>query len=132
MIGLPVIALTDSAAPPRASPSSLLMMTPSKSTVCAELLGDLHGVLAGHRVDDQQDGIGPDRLLDVGELLHQLRVDVQAAARVDDQDVLALGLSAVARPRRDLDRVAVGALLVDRRRRPAAPTLISCSTAAGR
>jgi hypothetical protein len=32
MIGLPVTALTLSAAPPRASPSSLDMITPSKST----------------------------------------------------------------------------------------------------
>jgi hypothetical protein len=32
MIGLPVIAFTDNAAPPRASPSSLEMITPSKST----------------------------------------------------------------------------------------------------
>ena len=48
-----------------------------------------------------------------GELRHQLLVDVQATAGVDDQHVLALGLRAVARPRGDLDRVAVGALLVD-------------------
>ena len=32
MIGLPVTALTESAAPPRASPSSLVMTTPSKSS----------------------------------------------------------------------------------------------------
>ena len=54
-IGLPVTALTDSAAPPRASPSSLVITTPSKSTTVGELLGDVDRVLAGHRVDDQQD-----------------------------------------------------------------------------
>ena len=54
-IGLPVTALTDSAAPPRASPSSLVMTTPSKSTDLGELLGDVDRVLAGHRVDDEQD-----------------------------------------------------------------------------
>ncbi len=32
LIGLPVTALTESAAPPRASPSSLVMITPSKAT----------------------------------------------------------------------------------------------------
>ena len=32
---MPVTALTDSAAPPRASPSSLLMITPSKPTCSA-------------------------------------------------------------------------------------------------
>ncbi len=54
MIGLPVIALTDSAAPPRASPSSLVMTTPSNCTDLGELLGDVDRVLAGHRVDDEQ------------------------------------------------------------------------------
>ena len=53
------------------------------------------------------------RLLDVGELGHQLLIDVEPAARVDDQHVLALGDRAVAGPRGDLHRVAVGALLVD-------------------
>ena len=37
MIGLPVTARTDSAAPPRASPSSLVRTTPSKSTRSAKL-----------------------------------------------------------------------------------------------
>ena len=55
MIGSPVTALTDSAAPPRASPSSLVMMTPSNCDGLVELLGDVDGVLAGHRVDDEQD-----------------------------------------------------------------------------
>ena len=54
-IGLPVTALTDSAAPPRASPSSLVITTPSNCDGLGELLGDVDGVLAGHRVDDEQD-----------------------------------------------------------------------------
>ncbi len=36
LIGLPVTALTESAAPPRASPSSFVRMTPSKSTCSAK------------------------------------------------------------------------------------------------
>ena len=40
-IGLPVTALTDSAAPPRASPSSLLMTTPSNCTASAKLSATL-------------------------------------------------------------------------------------------
>jgi hypothetical protein len=56
-----------------------------------------------------------DRLLDVGQLLHQVLVDVQAARGIDDQDVLAVALGLVERPARDVDRVAVGALLVDGR-----------------
>ena len=35
-IGLPVTALTESAAPPRASPSSLVMTTPSNSAASAK------------------------------------------------------------------------------------------------
>src|SRR4051812_27309466 len=79
----------------------------------AELLGDVHGVLAGHRVDDEQDVVRLDRAADVDELLHELGVDVQAAGGVDDQDVLAVHLRLVERPPRDVDRRAVGALLVD-------------------
>ena len=54
-----------------------------------------------------------DRASDLDELVHQLLVDVQAAGGVDDQHVLALGLGLVERPRGDVDRVALGALLVD-------------------
>ena len=53
-IGLPVTALTDSAAPPRASPSSLERIDAVELRGLGELLGDVDGVLAGHRVDDEQ------------------------------------------------------------------------------
>ena len=85
-----------------------------------ELLGDVDRVLAGHRVDDEQHDVRLDALLDVRELLHQRLVDVQAAAGVDDQDVLAVALGLIERPAGDVDRVLVGALLVDRRARLAA------------
>ena len=78
-----------------------------------ELLGDVDGVLAGHRVDDEQDVGRAHDLADAHELLHELLVDVQAARRVDDEHVLAVLLGAVERPAGDVDRVAVGALLVD-------------------
>src|SRR3954469_15084864 len=78
-----------------------------------ELLRDVHRVLAGHRVDDEQDVVRPDRLADVDELAHERLVDVQAAGGVDDEDVLALLLGPIERPARDVDRVRVGALLVD-------------------
>ena len=57
-IGLPVTALTDSAAPPRASPSSLRHHDAVEVHGLGELLGDVDGVLAGHRVDDEQDVVG--------------------------------------------------------------------------
>src|SRR3954463_7916238 len=78
-----------------------------------ELLGDVDRVLAGHRVDHEQDVVRLDRRADVDELLHELRVDVQAAGGVDDEDVLAVHLRLVERPARDVDGRAVGSLLVD-------------------
>ena len=80
-----------------------------------ELLGDVDRVLAGHRVDDQQHVVRLRALLDVGELLHQVLVDVQPAGGVDDQHVAAVALGLVERPLGDVARVAVGALLVDGR-----------------
>ena len=55
-----------------------------------EGVGDVDGVLAGHRVDDQKDFIGVDRGLDALQLLHQRFVDVEAAGGVDDHQVVAV------------------------------------------
>ena len=113
-IGLPVTARTESAAPPRASPSSFVRITPSKSTASLELLGDVDGVLAGHRVEHHQHVVRLGRVAHAHELVHQVAVDVQAAGGVDDHDVAALrgrGLDAVAR---DRDRIAARAALEDR------------------
>ena len=120
-IGLPVTALTDSAAPPRASPSSLVMTTPSKSHDLGERSRHVDRVLAGHRVDDEQDVVSAlDRLADLGELGHQLLVDVQAAAGVDDQHVLALLARALAAPSAAISTGSrVGAAARRPRRRPA-------------
>ena len=54
LIGLPVICRTDSAAPPRASPSSLVRMMPVSGKRVAEGLGGIHRILAGHRIDHEQ------------------------------------------------------------------------------
>ena len=78
-----------------------------------EGFGDADGVLAGHRVDDQQHVVGLGPLADLRQLVHQLLVDVEAAGGVDDQHVAALLAGALERPGGDLDRVGVGALLVD-------------------
>jgi hypothetical protein len=99
MIGRPVTPATDSAAPPRASPSSLDRTTPVKSTPIHEGLGGLDRGLADHRVDDEQDLVGVGRRADVGGLGHQLGVDREAAGGVDDDDV-ALARGAPARRRR--------------------------------
>ena len=55
LMGLPVTARTEMAAPPRVSPSSLVMMTPVDAQRLVKGLGDVDGVLAGHGVDHQQD-----------------------------------------------------------------------------
>ena len=54
LIGLPVTWRTDSAAPPRASPSSLVRMTPVSGSALVERARDVDRVLALHRVDDEQ------------------------------------------------------------------------------
>ena len=53
-----------------------------------ERLGRDDGVLADHRVDDEQHLVGIDRGADVGGLLHQLFVDAEATGGVDDHDVV--------------------------------------------
>ncbi len=88
-IGRPMTSLTDSAAPPRASPSSLERITPSIDKRLVEPLGDLDRVLAGHRVDHEERVVRLDGSRDLADLLHHLFVDGQAAGGVDDQHVAA-------------------------------------------
>ena len=87
LIGTPVTALTDSAAPPRASPSSLVMITPSSSSASLNALALLTASWPVMRVDDQVDLVGLDAAVDLRELLHQLVVDVQPAGRVENHHV---------------------------------------------
>ena len=79
-----VTAFTASAAPPRASPSSLVSTRPSRARRSAKALRDVHGVAAHQRVADQQRVGGPRRAADLLELAHQLVVDRQAAGGVVD------------------------------------------------
>ena len=60
-----------------------------------ERLGGRDGVLADHRVDDEEHLVGMHGVADVGGLLHQLGVDAEPAGGVDDDDVVQL----LARPR---------------------------------
>ena len=93
MTGLPVIVAIESAAPPRASPSSLVRTTPSYPTPSRKAWAVRDGVLADHRVDDEQHLVGLDRVADVGGLLHHLGVDAEPAGGVDDDDVVQLALA---------------------------------------
>ena len=54
LIGLPVTARIDSAAPPRPSPSTRVRTMPVSVDARVEALGEIDGVLAGQRVDHQQ------------------------------------------------------------------------------
>ena len=123
MIGRPVTPPTDSAAPPRASPSSLVSTTPVKPTpsrnACAVVTASWPIIAS----TTNSTSSGLDGVADVGGLLHQLGVDAEPAGGVDDDDVVLLRRSAYSIDvAGDRDRVAdavAGLGREDRRRRPA-------------
>ena len=75
-----------------------------------ERLGDRDGLLAGHRVDDEQRLDRLDGRVDRGDLGHQLLVDRQAAGGVEDDDVAGQAPGGLDAAAGDVD---------DRRARPA-------------
>ena len=81
MIGRPVTALTESAAPPRASPSTV------ERDALLERQRDVHGLLAGHGIEHEQDVRGLRRVPHLFELLHQLLVDVETSRGVENDRV---------------------------------------------
>ena len=88
----------------------------------AERLAVVDRVLADHRVDDEQDLVGLDRVADVGGLLHHLGVDAEPAGGVDDDDVVhACGVACSIESRGDLDRVADAVAGLGRVHRDAGP-----------
>ena len=91
LTGQPVTAAAESAAPPRASPSSLREDDAGDADAAVELLGALHRVLAGHGVGHVEDLAGLGQRLQLLQLGHQLVVDVQAARGVHEQEVVADG-----------------------------------------
>ena len=91
MIGLPVSATIDSAAPPRASPSSLVSTTAVVADAVEERLRGRHRVLADHRVDDEQHLVRVGGVPDGRGLGHHVGVDAQPAGGVDDDHVRAGG-----------------------------------------
>ena len=73
-----------------------------------ELLGDVHRVLAGQAVDDEQRLVRLGRVADGGDLGHQLVVDVQAAGGVEHDHVVAAERRLLLRALGDRDRVLAG------------------------
>ena len=116
LIGLPVTARIESAAPPRPSPSMRVSTRPVMPTRSSKLLGEVDGVLAGQRVGDQQDLVRRRDLLDLGHLGHQRLVDMGAAGGVEDDDVMAAEPGRLHGAAGDLDRRLAGD---DRQRRDA-------------
>ena len=89
-IGLPVTCLTDRAAPPRASPSALVRITPVKLKCLIERLGGVHRVLTRHAVDDEEPLVGIERGFQLSDFGHHFGVDVQAPGRIEQQHVIRL------------------------------------------
>ena len=101
----------------------------------AERLGGVDGVLADHRVDDEQHFLRVDRRADVRGLLHHLGVDAEPAGGVDDDHVVLGPAGELDRVAGDLHRVAdaVARLAARRTATPArSPTICSWLTAFGR
>ena len=105
-----------------------MRIDPVEGDALLERERDVHGLLARHRVEDEQHVRRLRRPRNAPELLHQLLVDVQAAGGVEDHDVEALlaggieaepscrdGIAAVEREDGKLDLLAELLELVDRR-----------------
>ena len=103
LMGLPVAARIESAAPPRASPSSF--------AVDAERLVEgargVDRILTGHGVDHEENLVRMDGGLDGLELVHELLVDMQAARSVEKHHVVAVILRVADGLLGDMDGIAL-------------------------
>ena len=106
MTGLPVTWRIDSAAPPRASPSSLVRTTPSYPTpsrnACAVVSASWP--IIASTTNSTSSGWTASRI--AGGLGHHLGVDAEPTRGVDDDDVVQAALGLLDRGPRDTDRVA--------------------------
>ena len=73
-----------------------------------ERLGRLHGILADHRVDDEQNLVRLHGIADVASLLHQLFIHAETACGIDDHRVVKLLLGDLHGVTGHLHRVAGG------------------------
>ena len=141
LIGLPVTARIDSAAPPRPSPSMRVSTMPVRPTCSLKFLARLTASWPVSASATSRISCGPRGVADLRHLLHQRLVDMGAPGGVEDHDVVALqprgALGALGdgdrilaeddRQRRDADLLAEHRELLLRRRaasrraRPSAP-----------
>ena len=111
--------------PPFAEPSSFVSATPVTPTASLKRRACCEAVLAGCRVDHEQRLVrraleaARDHAAHLGELVHQVRLRVQAPGRVDDHDVAA-GADRVVGDRR---RIAAALAADEARARAARPLL---------
>ena len=90
LIGLPVTARIESAAPPRPSPSTRVSTMPVTPTRSLKFLARLTASWPVSESATEQDFMWLGRVADFGHLGHQRLVDVGAAGRVEQHDVIAL------------------------------------------
>ena len=83
-------ALTESAAPPRVA-VELRQDDAVESDALLERDRDVHGFLARHGVEHEEDVQRLQSVTNGFELIHQLLVDVKPAGRVHDDDVEPVG-----------------------------------------
>ena len=107
-MGRPVTWRTESAAPPRESPSILVRITRVDADRLVEALGDGDRVLPGHRVDDQQHVVGRDLAPDRLQLVQHRLVDVEPAGGVEDERREAARRRLLAGRAADLERRLAG------------------------
>ena len=86
-IGLPTTSFTDSAAPPRASPSILVRITPSSPTASWNAVATFTASWPVIASTTSSVLCGCTDVADVAQLVHQLVVDLQPTRGVDDHDV---------------------------------------------
>ena len=108
LIGLPVTARIDSAAPPRASPSMRVRITPVRSTSPAKPLATLTASWPVRLSTTSRVSVGFEALRDRLHLGHQRIVDVEAAGGVEQDDVIGLQLGRLDRALGDIDRLLAG------------------------
>ncbi len=86
-IGLPTTSFTESAAPPRASPSILVRITPVRPTASSNSVATFTASWPVIASTTSRVSLGFTRVADLAQLVHELGVDLQTTGGVDDHDV---------------------------------------------
>jgi hypothetical protein len=86
---------------------------PVESEFFVKLLGALHSVLSEHGIGDEQDFVRPDPLLDLGELLHELVVNVKASRCINQQHVMPRVPRLTQRSLTQCERLVTGGTIPD-------------------